>query len=80
MSDAEILARLTAIVREVVDDTSVVLALETTAPEVPGWDSMAHINIIVAVEHEFGMKFKTAWLEDAHSVGDLVGLIKAHSR
>jgi acyl carrier protein len=43
---------------------------------VDGWDSMAHINIIVALEHEFKIKFKTASLEEAQNTGDLVKLIK----
>jgi acyl carrier protein len=51
--------------------------MHTAAQDVPGWDSMAHINIIVALEHEFGMKFKTASLEEAQNTGDLVKLIKA---
>ena len=77
MTDEEILARITAIVRDVVGDDSVVLTLNTVAQDVPGWDSMAHINIIVALEHEFRIKFKTASLEEAQNTGDLVKLIKA---
>ncbi len=77
MTDDEILSKVTAVVRDVVGDDSVVLTMDTSAQDVPGWDSMAHINIIVALEHEFGMKFKTASLEEAKNTGDLVHLIKA---
>jgi acyl carrier protein len=77
MTDQDILDRITTIVRDVVGDDSVVLTMNTAAQDVPGWDSMAHINIIVALEHEFGMKFKTASLEEAQNTGDLVKLIKA---
>ena len=77
MTDQDILDRITTIVRDVVGDDSVTLTIDTSAQDVPGWDSMAHINIIVALEHEFGMKFKTASLEEAQNTGDLVKLIKA---
>ncbi len=77
MTDQDILDRITEIVRDVVGDDSVVLTMDTAAQDVPGWDSMAHINIIVALEHEFHMKFKTASLEEAQNTGDLVRLIKA---
>jgi acyl carrier protein len=76
MTDEEILARITAIVRDVVGDDSVELNKNTAAQDVPGWDSMAHINIIVALEHEFHMKFRTASLEEAQNTGDLIKLLK----
>jgi acyl carrier protein len=77
MTDDELLDRITTVVRDVVGDDDINLTLNTVAQDVPGWDSMAHINIIVALEHEFGIKFKTASLEEAQNVGDLVHLIKA---
>jgi acyl carrier protein len=76
MTDEEILARIETVVRDVVGDDSVKLTMNTVAQEVDGWDSMAHINIIVALEHEFKMKFKTASLEEAQNTGDLVKLIR----
>jgi acyl carrier protein len=77
MTDEEILSRVQVIVRDVIGDDSIELTLHTVAQDVPGWDSMAHINIIVALEHEFSMKFKTASLEEAQNTGDLVNLIKS---
>ena len=44
---------------------------ETTAPEVPGWDSLNHINIILAVEERFNVKFKSYELLRLKCVGDL---------
>ena len=76
MTDEEILARIETVVRDVVGDDSIKLTMNTVAQEVDGWDSMAHINIIVALEHEFKIKFKTASLEEAQNTGDLVKLIK----
>ncbi len=44
---------------------------ETIAPEVPGWDSLNHINIILAVEERFKVKFKSYELLRLKCVGDL---------
>lgn len=48
---------------------------ETIAPQVPGWDSLNHINIILAVEKHFGIKFKSVELLRLKSVGDLQKLV-----
>jgi acyl carrier protein len=46
-----------------------------TADDVPGWDSFNHINLIVAVEERFGIKFKTAELESLRNVAHLTEII-----
>jgi acyl carrier protein len=48
---------------------------ETTADQVPEWDSFNHINIILAVEKEFGVKFKGAEILKIKNVGELQQLI-----
>ncbi|KAF0151573.1 MAG: hypothetical protein FD143_1706 [Ignavibacteria bacterium] len=48
---------------------------ETIAPQVPGWDSLNHINIILAVEQKFGIKFKSRELLQLKCVGDLQKLV-----
>jgi len=48
---------------------------ETTAPEVPGWDSLNHINIILAVENKFSVKFKSYEALRLKNVGDLQKLL-----
>ena len=75
MTPEQILPELTEIFREVLDDDSIVLTRETTAADIPAWDSMNHITIIIAAERRFGMKVRTADIEALHSVGDLVDLI-----
>lgn len=47
----------------------------TTADQVPGWDSLTHINIIVAIEREFAIKFKGYEVLRLKNVGDLQRLI-----
>ena len=76
MTDAEIMQKLTGIFREVFDDDDLVLTEATTAADVDEWDSFNHINIIVATEAGFRVKFQTAEIEGLKDVGHLVALIQ----
>ena len=77
MTENEIYAGLTEVFRDVFDDDTLVLRPDLTAKDVPGWDSFAHINLIVATEVKFKIKFNTAELESLRNVGNLVDVIKA---
>ena len=72
MTVQEILAAFTRILRDLLLDDSVVLTMETRREDVPNWDSFNYINFIVAVEQEFGVKFKIADIESFPSVGAIV--------
>lgn len=76
MQQQEIYAQLTTIFHDLFDDETLVLSPGLTAAEVPDWDSFNHINLIVAVESRFKIKFQTAELESLHTVGHLVDLIE----
>jgi acyl carrier protein len=54
-----------------------VLTMDTKRDEVPNWDSFAYVSFIVAVEMEFGMKFKVADVESFQNVGAIVRAISA---
>ena len=75
MTDKEILAQLNAIVCDVLDDDSIVLTPETKAGDIAAWDSMEHINITVAAEARFGVKFLVAEIDSLRNVGDFIALI-----
>ena len=77
MQQQEIYAQLTGIFHDVFDDDTVVLTPDLTAASVPEWDSFNHINLIVAIESRFKIKFQTAELEQLHTVGHLADLIAA---
>jgi acyl carrier protein len=79
MTEAEIYRTLTGIFCDVFDLTSIVLTPEMTAQDVPEWDSVNHITLVVETERVFGIKFRTTEIEDLKNVGDLVRLIKARS-
>jgi acyl carrier protein len=50
---------------------------ETLASEIPGWDSLNHVNVIAAVEEHFGVRFKTADVLRLTNLGDLQRLVSA---
>jgi acyl carrier protein len=77
MTDQDILNRLTRILRDLLSDDSIVLTMETKREEVPNWDSFAYVSFIVAVEMEFGMKFRVAEVESFQNVGAIVRAISA---
>ena len=77
MSDEEIYAGLTDIVRGIFGDDTIVLDARTTAADVKGWDSINNINIIVAAEVRFGIRFSGEEIESIANVGDFVHTIRA---
>lgn len=77
MVDQDILKTLSRTLGILLEDESLVLTPQTTRPDVPGWDSMNYVNFIVAVETEYGIKFRVADIESFETVGDIVQQIKA---
>lgn len=67
---------LTDIFREVFDDDDINLSPEMTADDVDDWDSLSHINLIVAVETRFNIKFTLKEMQSFKNVGDLMSCIE----
>ena len=75
-SELEIYAALRDILREVLGNPTLTLQADTNATDIKGWDSFAQINLIVAVEGRFHVRFRSSEAQNIKRVGDLVGLIK----
>ena len=75
MDKTEVLSQVRDILADVLDLPDLKVTEQTTAEDVEGWDSFNHINIVVAVESRFGIKFHTAEVEELRNVGDLAALI-----
>lgn len=75
MSREEIFLRLNTVFQDVFDDESIVVNDITTSDDIEDWDSLEHINLIVAVEQEFGIKFNMAEVTTMKNVGDMVNII-----
>ena len=72
MTEPEILATFTRILRDLLADDSIDLTMEATRDEVPNWDSLAYVSFVVAVEMEHGVKFGVAEVESFENVGAIV--------
>jgi acyl carrier protein len=75
MTHPEIHQKLTLVFREVFDDPTLEISDTTTANDIPGWDSLTHINLIVAVEKAFVVTFTTKDLKDLANTGGFMALI-----
>jgi acyl carrier protein len=80
MTEEEILAGLTEILRETFADDQLVVTPETTAKDVAGWDSIRMVSILIAVEERFGIKTRSREIDRLRSVGDFVQLIQAKQK
>ncbi len=76
-SDAAVLAEITDVVRQVLEDRTIELAPDTAMGELAGWDSMNHIAILVEAECRFDVVFDLAEVDAVPTVGHLVRLIQA---
>jgi acyl carrier protein len=73
MSDVQ--PALQEIFRTVFDDDELTVTDTTTAADIDGWDSMAHINLIIAIEKQFGVSFSAAEIAALGKRGQNVGSI-----
>jgi len=74
MNQAEIIAELQKIFDNVFLDP-VVLTPEISAKDVPEWDSLTHISLMVSVEKTFGVRFRVGEVENASNIGEFADLI-----
>ena len=75
MDNQEIVSRLTPIFRDVFNDNALVVTESLTAADVPTWDSLSNINMIVAVEKAFDARFSIKDVRALKNVGELIDLI-----
>ena len=76
----DVRAELQEIFRQVFDDPTIVLRDDMTAADVEGWDSVTHIDLLIAVERAMGIKFATAEMsrlkEPDQNIGSFIRLIE----
>ena len=73
-----ILHQVEEIFRDVLDNKDITLAPDTTANDIEEWDSLTHVELIVAVEKHFHVKFTSAEILSWRNVGEMVGSITKH--
>lgn len=69
--------RLTGIFRTLFNDPGLQLRDDLTARDVDGWDSLNHVNLMILIEEEFGVRFTTGEVSALQDVGELKRLLAA---
>lgn len=75
MERKKVFETLNTLFREVLDNDDIFLTEETKAEDIEEWDSLSHIQLIVAIEKEFDVKFTSKEIMEWNNVGDMVDKI-----
>jgi acyl carrier protein len=77
MNEMEVYERMIPIFQDVFDDDTLTIQASTSASDVDGWDSLAHIRLIVALEQAFQVRFRASEVSSFQRVADVVAAIIA---
>ena len=72
MEKTEVLAKVQEIFQDVLDNEDIELSYETTADDIDEWDSLSHIQLIVAIEKELKVKFTSKEIMSWGNVGEMI--------
>ncbi len=75
MTRENIIKDLEVIFQDIFDDESIVLTESTNSDDIEDWDSLEQINLLVAIEKKYSIKFKLDDVAKLENVGDMVNLI-----
>tara|TARA_B100001540_G_C15775607_1_gene628515 strand:+ start:402 stop:653 length:252 start_codon:yes stop_codon:yes gene_type:complete len=73
----DIFDTIVKVFRDTLGQKNLKLSLDSSSADVGDWDSFFHIQIIVNIEQEFGVKFSIADIEEFRTIGDLLKIIEA---
>ena len=68
---------LTKIFQDVFDEDGIVIRPDLSAQDIPAWDSLTHIRLLLTVEREFHIKFSITEVGELKNIGELMELIRA---
>lgn len=75
MTRDDVYIRLTKVFHDVFDDDTIIISDSTTADDIDDWDSLEHINLVAAVESEFGIRFSMKQVSSMKNVGEMADII-----
>jgi acyl carrier protein len=75
MEESEILKQLNEIFIDIIDNEEIRLTSGTTANDIDGWDSLTHIQLVVAIEKYYKIRFTSKEIQGWKNVGELIGSI-----
>ena len=73
---SQTLAELNEVFREVFDDDEIDVTRQTSAKDIDEWDSLMHVNLVLAVESRFGVRFTSTEVAALKDVGELSDLVE----
>jgi acyl carrier protein len=76
MTSEQVYAQLTDVFQIVFDDPSIQLRPDMTAADIVEWDSVSHLDLVLAVETKFKLRLNLAEVESLQTVGDFVDLLQ----
>lgn len=75
MGKNEVLKQVEEIFKDILDNEEIVLSATTTADDIEEWDSLTHIQLIVAIEKHFEIKFTSKEILSWKNVGEMIECI-----
>ena len=75
MTKQELLDDLMPVFVQILDDEDVVIGFSTTARDVDNWDSLNHLQLIVAIEKKYNVRFNSAEIDKFKTVGDILDTV-----
>jgi acyl carrier protein len=72
----DLLPEIQEIFRDIFDDPSLVITRDSNASTVEDWDSLAHVNLVTAIEKKYKVRFALGELQELKNVGDMIDLIQ----
>jgi acyl carrier protein len=76
MSSQEIMDEVNKIFIDVLENDDIILTRESSAKSIPEWDSLNHIQLVVAIEKKFKVRFSTANIQSWKNVGEMCDSIE----
>lgn len=77
MERENIRKKLNDVFIDIFDDENIIIDEKTSSEDIDGWDSLEHINLIVAVEQKFNIKFSMKDVISMNNVGDMMNIISS---
>lgn len=78
MTEREVWDRVVLVMRETFDDQALDVTRETTARDIDEWDSLRNVELMLALESKFGVRFYTGEIARMQNVGELADTIEKH--
>ena len=76
MERLEITEKINAIFIDVLDNEDIVITESTIANDIDEWDSLTHIQLVVAIEKYFKIRFTSKEIQSWNDVSEMITCIQ----